>query len=110
MDRFHETTLSHWNPNIQYVFDGYKKLPFPFESVGLGSEGKPIWLDVPKELSFEGFLRFLRSWSAIATAKDQGVDLLSDGVVKEFERAWGGPGLVRSVIFKVFMIAGKVKL
>ncbi|KAG2716176.1 hypothetical protein I3760_03G111700 [Carya illinoinensis] len=110
MDRFHGTIVSHWHPKIQYVFDGYKTLPFPFESVGLGSEGKPILLDIPKKLSFEGFLKLLRSWSAVTTAKDQGVDLLSDGVVKEFERAWGGPGLVRSVVYKVFMIAGKVKL
>ncbi|KAG6721499.1 hypothetical protein I3842_03G114600 [Carya illinoinensis] len=85
-------------------------LPFPFESVGLGSEGKPILLDIPKKLSFEGFLKLVRSWSAVTTAKDQAVDLLSDGVVKEFEHAWGGPGLVRSVVYKVFMIAGKVKL
>ncbi|CAK7354796.1 unnamed protein product [Dovyalis caffra] len=35
--RFRNSTLPFWNPNAQYVFDSYKKLPFPFESVGLGS-------------------------------------------------------------------------
>jgi hypothetical protein len=110
MKRFHDTTLPYWNPNIQYVFDAYKTLPFPFESVGAGSEGKPLLLDIPKELSFEGFLSLLRSWSSVTTAKDQGVDLLSESVVKEFESAWGGPRLVRSVIYKGFMLAGKVRL
>ncbi|KAK8587680.1 hypothetical protein V6N13_086661 [Hibiscus sabdariffa] len=108
--RFHDTTLPYWNPNIQYLFDGYKTLPFPFESVGLGSEGKPLALDIPKKLSFEGFLRMLRSWSAVVTAKDQGVDLLSENVVKGFESAWGGSNLVRSIAYKAFMLAGKVKL
>uniref|UniRef100_A0A7N2MU68 Methyltransferase type 11 domain-containing protein n=1 Tax=Quercus lobata TaxID=97700 RepID=A0A7N2MU68_QUELO len=41
MKHFHETTLPYWNPKIQYIFDAYKTLPFPFESVGLGCEGKP---------------------------------------------------------------------
>ncbi|MBA0831469.1 hypothetical protein Goarm_015935 [Gossypium armourianum] len=110
MKRFHDTTLPYWNPNIQYVFDGYKTLPFPFESVGLGSEGQPLALDIPKKLSFEGFLRMLRSWSAVVTAKNQGVDLLSENVVKELKSAWGGSNLVRSIAYKAFMLAGKVKL
>ncbi|KAK6259154.1 Methyltransferase type 11 - like 5 [Theobroma cacao] len=110
MKRFHDTTLPFWNPNIQYIFDGYRTLPFPFESVGLGSEGQPLALDIPKKLSFEGFLGMLRSWSAVVTAKNRGVDLLSQMVVKEFESAWGGSNLVRSVAYKAFMLAGKVKL
>ena len=87
MKHFHDTTLPYWNPKIQYIFDAYKTLPFPFESVGLGCEGKPQPLDIPKETSFEGFLRMLRSWSSVTTAIDQGVDLLSESVVKEFESA-----------------------
>ncbi|CAB4267908.1 unnamed protein product [Prunus armeniaca] len=110
MKRFHDTTLPFWDKNVQYVFDGYKTLPFPFESVGLGSEGNPLPLDIPKQLSFEGFLKMLRSWSAVTTAKDQGVDLLPEKVVKEFEGAWGGSKLVRSVSYKAFMLAGKVRL
>uniref|UniRef100_A0A5B7B3G1 Methyltransferase type 11 domain-containing protein n=1 Tax=Davidia involucrata TaxID=16924 RepID=A0A5B7B3G1_DAVIN len=110
LKRFHDTTLPFWNPNAQYMFDGYQTLPFPFESVGLGSEGKPLPLDMPKELSFDGFLGMLRSWSAVNTAKERGVDLLPEGVVKEFESAWGGSKLRRSVTYKAFMLAGKVKL
>lgn len=110
MKRFHDTTLPFWNPKIQYVFDGYKTLPFPFESIGLGSEGKPMPLDIPKELSFDMFLGMLRSWSAVTTAKEQGVDLLNEGMVKEFENAWGGTKLVRSVTYKAFLLAGKVKM
>lgn len=108
MKRFHDTTLPFWNPNIMHVFDGHKKLPFPFKSVGLGCEGEPLPLDLPKELSFEGFLRMLRSWSAVNTAKEQGVDLLSEGIVRELEDSWGGPDLVRCIVYKAFMLAGTV--
>ena len=60
---------------------------FPFKSVGLGSEGEPLVLDIPKKLSSERYLRMLRYWSAVVTTKNQGVDLLSETVVKELESA-----------------------
>ncbi|GJV65239.1 putative methyltransferase [Tanacetum coccineum] len=86
---FYDTTLPYWNKDIKYLSDGYQTLPFPFESVGLGSEGSPLKLDIAKELSFEGVLGFLMSWSAIVTAKEKGVDLLSENVVQELESVWG---------------------
>ncbi|KAF5745109.1 methyltransferase [Tripterygium wilfordii] len=108
--QFHDTTLPYWNGKIRYLFDGYRELPFQFESVGLGCEGKPLELEIPKELKFEGLLKNFMSWSAVITAKDQGVDLLSESVVQELESAWGGRELVRSVALKAFMLAGKVKI
>lgn len=110
MKRFEDRASPFYDENIKYVFDGYRTLPFPFEAVGLGSEGSPLALDIPKELSFDKFLRMVGSWSAVITAKSQGVDLLSEEVVKEFESAWGGPKLVRSVCYKAFMLAGKVRI
>ncbi|KAF8377084.1 hypothetical protein HHK36_030457 [Tetracentron sinense] len=110
LKRFRETTLPFRDPNIRNLFDGYRTLPFPFESVGLGSEGEPLLLDMPMELSFDGLLRMLMSSSAVATAKDRGVELLSEGVVKELESAWGGRSLIRNVIYKAFMLVGKPKL
>ncbi|KAG6767387.1 hypothetical protein POTOM_028591 [Populus tomentosa] len=88
----------------------YKTLPFPFESVGAGCEGQPLELDMEKKTSFQGLLKFFRSFSAFNTAKGQGVDLLSDEFVQELESAWGGPEVIRIVIYKTYMLAGKVKL
>ncbi|ONI12385.1 hypothetical protein PRUPE_4G160700 [Prunus persica] len=111
MKRFHDTTLPFQDNRAQYAFDGYKTLPFPFQSLtGFGCEGNPLPLAVPAKLSFEGVLKFLKSWSAVTTAKDQGVDLLPEKVVKEFEAAWGDSKLVKSVSYKAFMLAGKVRL
>ena len=108
MKAFSVTTLPFWDANANIVFDEYKTLPFPFESVGLGSEGSPLVIDIPKELSFEGFLRMVGSLSAVATAKSQGVDLLTDEVVQGLESAWGSPKLVRTITYKGFVLAGKV--
>ncbi|KAB1210525.1 hypothetical protein CJ030_MR6G010821 [Morella rubra] len=110
MEGIRDRALPFWDPKIEHLQDGYRTLPFPFESVGLGSEGKPLQLDIEKKLSLEGLVRMTRSSSAVAAAKDQGVDLLSEGVVKNLENAWGGPNAVRTVTYKAFMLAGKVKL
>ncbi|KAF2284456.1 hypothetical protein GH714_021981 [Hevea brasiliensis] len=107
---FSEKTLPFRNPNFKYALDCYRTLPFPFESVGVGCEGQPETLEMTKEMSFQGFLGLVRSSSGVNTAKEQGVDLLSENVVKDFEKAWGGPELVRTVIFKTYMLAGKVKV
>ncbi|KAG1346307.1 Embryo-abundant protein EMB-like [Cocos nucifera] len=110
MKRFLDTTLPYWDPRARYVIDGYKNLPFPFKSIGLGSEGDPVELDMEQDLSFDAFLGVLKSWSAVTTAKERGVDLLSEGVVRELETAWGGPSLARRVTYKAFMLAGTPKM
>ncbi|KAL3718062.1 hypothetical protein ACJRO7_003237 [Eucalyptus globulus] len=107
--RLREACKPYWKPGIQYVFEEYQNLPFPFESVGLGCEGQPAHLEMSREISFETFLSRLRTSSAVSTAKQNGVDLLTDDVVKEFETAWGGSDSVRTVKLKVFMLAGTVK-
>ncbi|KAH0694447.1 hypothetical protein KY285_021544 [Solanum tuberosum] len=106
---FLDSTLPYWHPNVKFAFDGYKTLPFPFESVGLGLENEPIEVEIQKDISFDGFLGLLKSLSAINTANEKGVDLLPRKLVEEFEVEWGGPKLVRRVIFKAFMLVGKVK-
>ncbi|KAL1822927.1 hypothetical protein ACET3Z_009705 [Daucus carota] len=106
MKRFRDTVHPYWNQNVKYIFDGYQSLPFPFQDVGLGCEGKPLQLEISQEISFQGFIGVLKSWSAVTTAKENGVDLLPEGMVRDFESAWGGSDLVRSVTYTAFMLAG----
>ncbi|XP_006646053.1 putative methyltransferase DDB_G0268948 [Oryza brachyantha] len=108
MARFFHTTLPFWDPRARYVMDGYRDLPFPFDDVGAGKEGEPAGFDVAHEMSFAGLVGMLRSWSAVATARRQGVDLLDERAVRRLEQEWGGASLVREVTFKAFLLAGTV--
>ncbi|CAH8357439.1 unnamed protein product [Eruca vesicaria subsp. sativa] len=109
--RFHAETLPYWKyPEIQHVFDAYEALPFPFESVGMGAEGRPLKLEMAKTTSFGGIVRMFKSWSALVTAKEKGVDLLPESLVSELESAWGGAEVIRTVVYKAFMIVGKVSV
>ncbi|CAK7354780.1 unnamed protein product [Dovyalis caffra] len=94
---YREACKPYWNPKCQ--------------NVGLGCEGEPLLLDIAKEISLERYLGVLKSTSTYNTARELGVDLLSEKLIKELEGAWGGPReLVRSVTYKAFMLAGKIKL
>jgi hypothetical protein len=95
--------------SCRYVIDGYRDLPFPFDGVGLGKEGEPAGFDMEHEMAFPGLVRMLRSWSAVATARQRGVDLLDERVVRRLEEEWGGASLVRKVTFKAFLLAGTVR-
>ncbi|GKE15246.1 putative methyltransferase [Tanacetum coccineum] len=54
LKRFHDTTFPYWKEDINYLMVIHKELSF--ESVGLGSEGSPLKLDIPKKLAFDGVL------------------------------------------------------
>ncbi|KAJ6737287.1 hypothetical protein OIU85_019360 [Salix viminalis] len=107
LKKLYENTFPFQNPKAMYAYECYKTLPFPFESVGVGCEGQPLELDMPREMSFERLLKLLSSASAVNTAKEQGVNLLSEEFVKELENAWGGAEF-RTVNFRSYMLAGKV--
>ncbi|KAL6661563.1 hypothetical protein ACP70R_000947 [Stipagrostis hirtigluma subsp. patula] len=104
--RFLQTTLPYRDPRSRLVVDGYRDLPFPFVDIGLGREGEPMSIDMEQEMSFEGLVSMLRSTAPVTTAKQQGVDLLGERVVKEMEEEWGGASLVRKVAYKAFLLAG----
>ncbi|XP_038981201.1 putative methyltransferase DDB_G0268948 [Phoenix dactylifera] len=109
MKRFYVSTLPYMDERPGYAFERYRSLPFPFESIGLGTEGSPASFDMDLEVSFDGFVESLRTGSAVATAKERGVDLLTEEVVKELRTAWGGSD-IRKITYKAFMLAGTPKL
>ncbi|CAH2064170.1 unnamed protein product, partial [Thlaspi arvense] len=107
MKRLVDSTLPFRTPIMNLAFDSYKTLPFPFESIGMGSEGKPITLDIPHKLSLKGFIGFLRSWQPAMKAKEHGVELVDEDLITKFEEAWGDENQVKDVYYKAHMIVGK---
>uniref|UniRef100_A0A1J3JQW6 Putative methyltransferase n=1 Tax=Noccaea caerulescens TaxID=107243 RepID=A0A1J3JQW6_NOCCA len=103
-----DSTLPFRTPIMNLAFEGYKTIPFPFESIGMGSEGKPVTLDIPHKLSLKGFLGFLRSWQPAMKAKEHGVELVDEDLISKFEEAWGDAYQVKDVSYKAHMIVGKI--
>ncbi|KAK1351788.1 hypothetical protein POM88_054071 [Heracleum sosnowskyi] len=87
----------------------YRSIDFPFEPVdGLDHTG-PFQFKTERLMTLDEYFMYLSSWSSYQTAKEKGVELLSDGVVKEFTRAWGEDGTQsKTVVFPVYLRIGKV--
>lgn len=100
----------YWDPARKLVDNKYNGIEFPFEAVeGLGHTGPFDQFKIERLMSLEEYFTYLRSWSCIQTAKDKGVELLSDNVVDDFTRAWNEDGVDTKVVtYRIYLRIGKV--
>ncbi|KAI8562413.1 hypothetical protein RHMOL_Rhmol03G0035500 [Rhododendron molle] len=100
----------YFNPAVKVVEDKYKGIDFPFEPVGYGANHTgPFEFTTERVMDLEGFLLFIKSWSAYQTAKEKGVELLRDDVVESFKKAWSADGGDRKVVKSpIYLRIGKV--
>jgi len=63
-----------------------------------------------KLMDLDLYFTYLRSWSGYQTAKEKGVELLSDDVIDEFKRAWSAEDGQdqKAVKFPISMRIGRV--
>ncbi|KAJ4771546.1 S-adenosyl-L-methionine-dependent methyltransferases superfamily protein [Rhynchospora pubera] len=104
-----EAVLPYSDPRTRHLLEGYKKLPFPFESVGYGSEGSPVELSMEIEMTLVEFVKSLKTVSAFVKAEEQGVELFSDEILKEMKKEWGGTTGRRKFSSISYMLVGKPK-
>ncbi|KAJ3702887.1 hypothetical protein LUZ61_006592 [Rhynchospora tenuis] len=109
MKLLREAMLPYSDPRLYHTLQGYRKLPFPFESVGYGSEGSPLELEMEIETTFDDFVKSLKTLAAIIKAKEQGVELISDGILEEMKREWGDIIGRRKLYYTACMLVGKPK-
>jgi SAM-dependent methyltransferase len=99
----------YWESPRELVDKKYETIDFPFGPVdGLEHNG-PFRFNSEKVMDLEGYFTYLKSWSAYQTAKEKGVELLSDKVVEDFERAWNEDGEIEKIVtFPIYLRIGKV--
>lgn len=98
-----------WDPARKLVDQKYETIDFPFEAVDGVENTGPFRFDTEKVMDFEGYLTYLRSWSAYQAAKEKGLELLGDDVVEGFNKAWDEDGVSsKTVTFPVYLRIGKV--
>jgi len=106
-----ESARPYWNPGIRYVFEGYRTLPFPFEAVlenGKGGEGNPMETEMEREISFDSYVGWLKSSSAVTAAREKGIDLMNESVLRKFREAWGGESKTYTCKYPLYLLAGRV--
>lgn len=110
--RLYAAARAYMDPRTRLAMERYRGLPFPFEPVGVGREGEPADVDMEVEMTLDDLAGFVMTGSVATTAREQGVDLeaLVKELMKEVEEEWGDqPTVPRKLVFKAFMLAGKLK-
>ncbi|XP_010938137.1 uncharacterized protein [Elaeis guineensis] len=110
LSRLYAESRPFWAPQRRTVDDELRSIDFPFDPVeGEGHTG-PFECTEEKEMDLEMYLTYIRSWSAYQTAREKGVELLSDGLASDLEKAWGGDGkAVKVVRYPIFLKIGKMR-
>ncbi|XP_023543596.1 putative methyltransferase DDB_G0268948 [Cucurbita pepo subsp. pepo] len=100
----------YWEAPRRFIDEEYKTIEFPFESID--EEGTITSFAAEKEMKFEDYLTYLRSWSSYQTAKGLGVELLSNEVIEELEKGWKEDGDMENDIkvakFPIHLKIGRV--
>ncbi|KAL0428470.1 UNVERIFIED_CONTAM: putative methyltransferase DDB [Sesamum latifolium] len=98
-------TVPEVNPTVDSLFNRF----YTIDAVdGLEHNG-PFRFSSEKVMDLESYFTYLRSWSAYQTAKEKGVELLTENVLEDFKRAWNEDGkFQKTVSFPIYLRIGKV--
>jgi len=98
---YHEVVGPCWPPERAQVEDGYSSLPFPFIELQAPS------FSLHTEWSLAHLMGYLRSWSATAAyLKQHGHDPVAP-LEALLEPIWGGPELVRHIVWPISLRCGR---
>lgn len=99
-----------WEPQRKLVDNMYMSIDFPFEPVdGVDNTGPFDQFVLEKVMDLDDYFTFIRSCSGYQTAKDKGIELLTDNVMDTFKDAWNEDGQSQKVArFPVYLRIGKV--
>jgi len=104
VDAFYRVTVgSYWPPERRHVDDQYRSLALPIDEI------VPPPFVMAHDWSLVEFARYVRTWSAvnglIAARGEEPVRLFEASL----RRAWGNPGLRRTVTFPLFFRIGHLR-
>ncbi|KAL0346180.1 UNVERIFIED_CONTAM: putative methyltransferase DDB [Sesamum radiatum] len=99
----------YWESPRKLVDQKYETIDFPFEPVDGLEHNAPFRFSSEKVMDLEGYFTYFGSWSAYQTAKEKGVELLTQNVLEDFKRAWNEDGkLHKTISFLIYLRIGKV--
>lgn len=102
LDHFYRDIIGpYWDAERKHVDAHYQSIPFPFKEI----ESPLFWMEF--EWSFEHFMGYLNTWSAVQHYIKQVGGNPVDAIRPEFVDAWG-EAVVKQVRFPVFTRLGTI--
>lgn len=101
-DMMFNTVGPYWPPGREYVEQGYRTIPFPFERLAAPS------LTLRQTWTLPQVAGYMRSWSATARyIKASGRDPVVDAE-RAMAAAWGDASVAREIVWPLAIVAGIV--
>ncbi len=92
---------SFWKPQIKFIHDEYKTIPFPFEEI------KTPDFVIKKRMSLNKFIEHMYTWSAVQFyIKDKNKDPV-ELIYTELLAAWGSAKKEKEIIWKMPLRVGR---
>ncbi|KAK4721188.1 hypothetical protein R3W88_011421 [Solanum pinnatisectum] len=108
-EKFDIVSGPYWESPRKVVDEKYKTIDFPFEAVDGCYHNGPFEFKIVKVMDSDSYFTYLESWSAYQTAKEKGVELLSEVFVDKFSSAWNKDGKSeKKVTSPIYLRIGKV--
>ncbi|KAJ9695431.1 hypothetical protein PVL29_010746 [Vitis rotundifolia] len=108
-EKFYADSNPYWDPARDLVNDKYRSIEFPFKPVDGEDDTGPFRFKTERIMDLEAYFTYIRSWSSYQTAKKEGVELLRNDVIEDFERAWNEDGKSKKVVtHPIYLRIGKV--
>jgi SAM-dependent methyltransferase len=100
---------AYWTHGRHLIVDKYRSIDFPFEPVDGADHTGPFEFKTERLMDLEEYLAYTKSASAYQTARDKGVELVTDDVFEEFKGAWNEDGNDKKIVkFPIYLRMGKV--
>jgi ubiquinone/menaquinone biosynthesis C-methylase UbiE len=100
--KFAELIKPYWAPQVHYIWEEYKTLPFPFEEIRSPTFSMEAYWDL------EAFTGYHWSWSATQKYVEQmGVNPL-ELIGEELRAAWGPPETRHRVGWRMYLRVGRI--
>jgi ubiquinone/menaquinone biosynthesis C-methylase UbiE len=101
IDHFYANILgSYWDAERHYIDEDYQSIAFPFKEIDMPA------FQISYQWSFEQFVGYMNTWSAVTHYKKQQGQNPITLIEKELTKAWGGLP-THSFVFPVLLRVGR---
>lgn len=104
LKNFTEQTLkAFWKPEIKFIHEGYRTLPFPFEEITT-----PDFV-IQKRMNLEEYIEHMYTWSAVQYYMKEKDSSPVEIIYEELLAAWGTPETEKEITWKMPLRVGRNK-
>lgn len=82
LEIYEDTLGAYWDPERQYITDGYETIPFPFEEIGCPP------FSICYNWTREHFTGYISTWSALKHYVEKNKTDLMPWIVEKFKKDW----------------------